>query len=290
MKEDEKEKEIKFEDLAVILDVEKELIDEVRRGEVTRITLDINDDNYLQILEHIDGNVVLTTEEMPDKYYGCFYYNGGEFPYQIKETLDYVVLSSEDNDCLTKIIGIDVTPGTPFRFEGPDKPMVEDPEGDCCVWEIEFEVVPMVEGARTYLMRWNPTISSFTEKDYEECLKESVHGMFRLNWSISDWQEARRGDYFYMMRTDGDDAGIIFSGQLITDPYPDEDWAGSMKRRMYVDLICCPSDATGASCISLEQLQTVAPEIDWAKGHSGELLPSDVIEKLDDILSTPLAI
>ena len=74
----------------------------------------------------------------------------------------------------------------------------------------------MLMEARTYLMRWNPAISSFTEKDYEECVANMEHGMFRLNWSIYEWQEARRGDFFYMLRTGDDKAGIVFSGQFLS--------------------------------------------------------------------------
>mgnify|MGYP002627247982 FL=1 len=81
--------------------------------------------------------------------------------------------------------------------------------------------------AKSYLMCWNPSISSFTEKDFEECVENMVHGMFRMNWSIREWEEARRGDLFFMMRTGDDKAGIVFTGQFISDPYPGEDWAGS---------------------------------------------------------------
>ena len=62
----------------------------------------------------------------------------------------------------------------------------------------------MPDKPKCYLMRWNPTISSFTEKDYEECVANMQNGMFRLTWSIREWEEARRGDLFFMLRT-GDD-------------------------------------------------------------------------------------
>jgi len=43
--------------------------------------------------------------------------------------------------------------------------------------------------------------------------------MFRLDWSIFDWQEARRGDFFYMMRIGDEQPGIVFNGLLLSDPY-----------------------------------------------------------------------
>ena len=132
-------------------------------------------------------------------------------------------------------------------------------------------------------MRWNPTISSFTEMDFEACVENRVHGMFRMDWSIYEWQEARRGDFFYMLRTGDDKAGIVFSGQFLSDPYPADDWAGSTKRRMYVDMVCYDAESGSAPHILLEKLQASIPAIDWQKGHSGELLSEEIATQLDEI-------
>ena len=70
------------------------------------------------------------------------------------------------------------------------------------------------------------------------------------------WEEARRGDMFYMMRVGDDKAGIVFSGQFVTDPYPADDWGGSTKRRMYVDMVCMnAAEPDAAPLITLEELQ-----------------------------------
>ena len=109
--------------------------------------------------------------------------------------------------------------------------------------------------------------------------------MFRINWSISEWEEARRGDMFYMMRVGDDKAGIVFVGQFISDPYPGEDWAGSTKRRMYVDMFCTNPVEPGAKPrISLDRLQKAIPEFEWAKGHSGVRLSDEIWNKLVDLL------
>lgn len=279
-------KEIDINEVTVTLEVDDDVIGRVRTGEVTHITININDDNYQQILENIDGSLVLVTDELPDTFYGCYFYNGGEFPYAIKSTLDFVVLSGKEDHCLTQIIDIDTEPGTRFRFKGLGEPSAEDPDGDSCIWEVTFEVVPILEEAKTYLMRWNPSISSFTEKDFERCLENQVHGMFRMNWSIYDWQEARRGDQFYMMRTGDEKAGIVFNGQFISDPYPADDWAGSTKRRMYVDMVCMPPmEPEKIPLVTLEKLQEAIPEYDWSEGHSGALLPEEIAMEMDKLWS-----
>lgn len=284
MKQEEKNKEIDINEVAITLEVDSEVIAKVRSGEITHILMDISEDNQSLILETINGHLILVTDKMPTTLHGCYLYNNGEFPYAFKNSLSFLVLSSGDGDLVTRIIDVETTPGTRFRYQGAGKPIVEDADGDSCVWEVSFEVVPVPAEAKSYLMRWNPSISSFTEKDFEECVGNMEHGMFRLNWSIHEWEEARRGDLFFMMRVGDDKAGIVFSGQFISDPYPGDDWAGTTKRSMYVDMVITNCVESGAAPrISLGKLQEAIPEFEWAKGHSGVLLTEDILTKLDEM-------
>ena len=277
-------KAIDLNEMAITLEVDSDLIDEVRSGEVTHLVMQINEGNQNLILENIEGNLVLVTDKMPTTYHGCYLYNGGEFPYAIKNTLNILVLDAGEDGCVARIIDIATEPGTRFNYQGAGKPIVEDANGDSCIWKVVFEVLPMPEEPKTYLMRWNPAISSFTETDYEECVENRVHGMFRMNWSIREWEEARRGDFFYMLRTGDEKAGIVFSGQFTSDPYPGDDWAGSTKRRMYVDMICMnPVEPGTKPSLSLERLQKEIPSSDWTKGHSGILLSDNMAKRLDKI-------
>lgn len=277
--------EVNTNEMGVSIRVDNEVIQKVRSGEITHILIDINEDNQNVFLENIKGNLVLVTEELPHTFHGCYFYNGGEFPYAIKNVLEFLELSNDDDYCIARIIGVDTEPTTRFNYQGAGKPIVEDPNGDSCVWEIAFEVVPVPAEPRHYLMRWNPSISSFTEKDYEECVANMTNGMFRINWSIYDWEEARRGDFFHMMRVGDDKAGIVFSGQFISDPYPADDWGGSTKRRMYVDMVCMnPAETEAGSNIPLEKLQKAIPAFEWSRGHSGVLLPNNIVDELAKLM------
>lgn len=279
-----KNKELNINGMAITLEVDNALIDEVRSGEVTHLVMQINEGNQNLILENIEGNLVMVTDEMPTTYHGCYFYNGGVFPYAIKSTLNILVLDAGEDGCVARIIDIETEPGIRFNYQGAGKPIVEDANGDSCIWKVVFEVLPMPEEPKTYLMRWNPAISSFTEKDYEKCMENRMHGMFRMNWSIREWEEARRGDFFYMLRTGDEKAGIVFSGQFTSDPYPGDDWAGSSRRRMYVDMICMnPVEPGTKPSLSLETLQKEIPAFDWAKGHSGILLSDNMAKRLDKI-------
>lgn len=285
MKTDNENNEMNIDESAVSVHVDSEVIDRVRTGDITHIVLEINNDNYRYFLENVDGYLTLVVDEMPNTFHGCYFYNNGVFPYVVKDALEFLVLDNGEDSCLTKIISVNAEPGTRFRFRGPNEPSLEDPQGDSCIWELQFEVVPVPMNPKKYLMRWNPSVSSFTEQDFNECLSNMVHGMFRINWSISDWQEARRGDFFYMLREGDDKAGIVFNGQFVSDPYPADDWAGSAKRRMYVDLVCqIIGDPKETPFISMEQLKKHILTFNWEKGHSGEMLSEDVSEKIADLL------
>lgn len=278
-------KENDYEDMMLSIEVDEGTIDRVISGETTHIALDITESNYRLILKNADGILPLNVDELPDTYHGCYYYNNGVFPYIIRDGLEFILLHNEDERLLTRIIGYETEAHTRFRFQGFGKPSVEDPHGDSCIWAIHFEVVPLKGDYRSYLMRWNPKISSFKEADYEECVANADGGAFRMDWSIFDWQEARRGDMFYMLRTGDDKAGIVFSGQFITDPYPGEDWAGTNKRRMYVDMVVYNFIEPGAAPrISIDKLQAAIPSYDWNKGHSGALLSDDEVEKIIELL------
>ena len=87
-----------------------------------------------------------------------------------------------------------------------------------------------------------------------------------------------------MMRVGDDKAGIVFNGLFLSDPYPADDWAGSTKRRMYVDMVCInPVESGEMPSLSLEKLQKTIPRIDWSKSCSGILLPNEVATELDKL-------
>lgn len=269
------------------LEMDSESIEQVCTGEITHIALRITENNQCILLENIDGNLILENEneDLPTNFHSCYFYNEGEFPYIIKGTLEFIILDDGKDKRLVRIIAVETEPGTRFNYQGAGKPIVEDPNGDSCVWEVSFEVVPILREQRAYLMRWNPKISSFTEKDYKDCVADRIHDMFRLEWSIHEWEEARRGDMFYMMRVGDNKAGIVFFGQFVTDPYPDEDWKGSTKRKMYVDMVCTiPNGLIAKPLVSLKKLQKAIPEVEWTKGHSGVRLSEEVWEKLSDLV------
>lgn len=118
-----------------------------------------------------------------------------------------------------------------------------------------FDVEP-IRSPKTYLLRWNPTISSFKLDDYRDVLSKYPGGFSGMNWSVYEWEKAHKGDHYYMLRTGDDKAGIVFRGVFTSDPYPGEDWAGNGKQRYYMDMDCydcLPADEQSA--ITIETLE-----------------------------------
>lgn len=134
---------------------------------------------------------------------------------------------------------------------------------------------------KTYIMRWNPEISSSKIEDFRMALKKWPMG-FRGNWSIYEWEHAKSGDEYYMIRVGDGPNGVVFLGHFLSDPYEGDDWAGTDKKRHYVDIsIEHPCDPD-YPYITIEQLNSVLPEIEWGKGHSGQLLTDEQTKKLHE--------
>ena len=149
-----------------------------------------------------------------------------------------------------------------------------------------FDVEPL-RSPKTYLLRWNPTISSFNLNEYNDVLSRFPDGFSGLNWSVYEWEEAHKGDHFYMLRTGDNSSGLVFCGKFTSDPYPGEDWAGQGKKRYYMNMDCydcVPADQKPP--LNIELLEKEIPEIDWRKGHSGQLLTEEVANKLNELWNT----
>lgn len=143
---------------------------------------------------------------------------------------------------------------------------------------------------RVYVLRWNPAISSYRLEQYAQDREEFPHG-WTSDWSIYEWQEAKKGDFFVMMRVGDENPGIVFYGDFASDPYQSKDWRGSDILRHYIDMNCFdPTDPNEPPILSCEELYAVLPEVDWLHGHSGELLSPSQGQKLMEILSDKLGL
>lgn len=93
----------------------------------------------------------------------------------------------------------------------------------------------------TFILKWNPEISSFTYENYLKLI-DDPYEMY-LNWSIYDWQEMEEGDRVFFLRV-GEKPQLLASGFVTSEPYRDEDWSGKGRvvyyADMYFDFACHP--------------------------------------------------
>ncbi|EGN57453.1 hypothetical protein PRBRB14_21840 [Hallella multisaccharivorax DSM 17128] len=148
------------------------------------------------------------------------------------------------------------------------------------------EVEPRTD-LKTFLMRWNPEISNFKKKDYNELLKAYNQGKeVGLSWSVYDYMQLSPGDECYMMCVGGKHKGIVLHGIINSYPLPDKDWSGNGRKTFYANIIIdgmAPLEKGGI--ISEEQLkEKVTSFFDWGKGHSGVVLNREISDRLNEVI------
>lgn len=133
---------------------------------------------------------------------------------------------------------------------------------------------------KTYILFWNPDISSFKLDDYQK--KLGMLEYLNLNWSVWEYEEACSSDRFFMVRCGEGKTGICMSGYFASDPYKGEDWSGKGREVYYMDLdpdIMIHPDYR--PILTTDELTKAIPEFDWTGGHSGRLLDTPLAEKLE---------
>ncbi len=136
----------------------------------------------------------------------------------------------------------------------------------------------------TYLLRWNPAISSYTMERLDADMNEWLDGYWGndFDWSVYEWQKARKGDRFFMVRVGEGNTGIFAAGRFTSDPFLDEDWAGKGREVYYMKMeFEAVFHPERTEIISTSDLERELPNIDWRKGHSGELVDSETADRLE---------
>ncbi len=136
----------------------------------------------------------------------------------------------------------------------------------------------------TFLLRWNPSISSYTMGRLDEDMSEWAKGWWEedFDWSVFEWQRARKGDRFFMVRVGEGNTGVFAAGRFTSDPYLAEDWSRQGREVYYMKMeFEAVFHPERADIISTADLERELPEIDWRKGHSGELIEGEMTDRLE---------
>ena len=140
---------------------------------------------------------------------------------------------------------------------------------------------------KTFIMRWNTDISNYQLSEFEAAMEDFHDEGFYYDWSIWDYQKAHIGDHFYMIRTGKGRNGIVMSGTIAGEPYPDEDWSGRGRRVYYIRLnpthMIHPEKAP--MLFTTDELSKLLPNFNWTNGHSGELLDDSAADHLNGLFN-----
>ncbi|MCQ2095681.1 MAG: hypothetical protein MJY59_02940 [Bacteroidaceae bacterium] len=105
-----------------------------------RYEVEVDEDTYQALLETTeDGDIIIMSDEVPDGSVGCYFHNGGDFPFMIRRFLEYLVFSDGSRQEAVRIKYTKTKVSKRIRFTECDE-AVEDENGDCCVWKIVFGI------------------------------------------------------------------------------------------------------------------------------------------------------
>lgn len=133
----------------------------------------------------------------------------------------------------------------------------------------------------TYILFWNPDISSYTEKRF----KNDFYSGFGVgNWSFREYENIKPGDKFYMVRCGEGNLGIVMKGLILTEAYEDSDWSPKKRHNIhYADIYqnFTINSFDNVKLITPDELTKEIPDFDWYGGGSGRLLNEKDAAKLD---------
>lgn len=137
---------------------------------------------------------------------------------------------------------------------------------------------------QTFVMRWNPEISSHKVTDFEHAMEDFYEEGFYYDWSIFDYEKVHVGDRFFMLKVGNGNTGIVMSGIIVSLPYKDEDWSGKGRDVRYVRMIPdCMVHPDKSKMVTIQMLEETLPGVNWNEGHSGVLLSDEQACKFDNL-------
>ncbi len=136
----------------------------------------------------------------------------------------------------------------------------------------------------TFILRWNPAISSYTMNRLDYDMEDWAKGYWDddFDWSVHEWQKARKGDRFFMVRVGEGNTGIFAAGRFSSNPVLGEDWSGQGREVYYMQMdFEAVFHPNRTAIISTRELEKELPAINWRGGHSGEMVDVETADRLE---------
>ena len=146
--------------------------------------------------------------------------------------------------------------------------------------------VSVYERQNTFVLMWNPSISSYTMSRFEDDLEALTDGctLEDFDWDVWDYEKAHEGDKFYLVKVGPGVNGVVMAGTFISDPYKYEDWSGKGRERYYMQMdIKTMIHPDKCHLLTSDLLAREIPDFIWDKGHSGLMLNDEQARKMDEL-------
>ena len=134
----------------------------------------------------------------------------------------------------------------------------------------------------TLILMWNPAESGLKMESFVASIPEMYTTYF--SWRISEYEKAKCGDRFFLIKCGEGKTGIVMSGICDTRPFADNDWNGLGTPRYSMEMV--PNvmiNPESAPMISTKELKTIIPSFDWDIFESGRILPPEDAMKLESL-------
>lgn len=130
----------------------------------------------------------------------------------------------------------------------------------------------------TLILMWNPAESALKMESFVASIPDMYTTYF--SWRICEYEKAKCGDRFFLIKCGEGKTGIVMSGICDTRPFADKDWNGLGTPRYSMEMV--PNvmiDPESAPMISTKELKKKIPSFDWERFESGRILPpKDALE------------
>lgn len=73
-----------------------------------------------------------------------------------------------------------------------------------------------VEFMNTYILRWNPAISSYKKKAHLNLISHLKKGQLptQFDWSVREWEKLKKDDFFILQQVGTENDGIAMIGKF----------------------------------------------------------------------------
>jgi 5-methylcytosine-specific restriction protein A len=141
----------------------------------------------------------------------------------------------------------------------------------------------------TVIFTWNPNKWAWTslDADVETCKRQSY---FVDRWSCGVTRRIIPGDCAYLLKLGPEEpAGIMASGEVLTEPYQEEHFSDPTQKAWYVDvrfdILLHPQDE---EILPRATLRDAVPNVHWKPQASGMTIPAEEAAMLHNLWSNHL--